>query len=95
MLDHANLIVTAWDGDKLVGVARSSTDFSFYCYLSDLAVDESYQCSGIGKMLVTLTRIVAGEEASLIRLFAPAAMEYYPKVGFEKLENAFAIKRER
>ncbi len=95
MLDHANLTVTAWNGDKLVGVARSSTDFSFYCYLSDLAVDESYQRSGIGKMLVTLTRIVAGEEASLILLSAPAAMEYYPKVGFEKLENAFAIKREK
>lgn len=95
MLDHANLTVTAWDGEKLVGIARSSTDFSFYCYLSDLGVDEAYQRSGIGKMLVTLTRIVAGEEASLILLSAPAAMEYYPKVGFVKLENAFAIKRER
>ncbi|HAX71528.1 MAG TPA: GNAT family N-acetyltransferase [Anaerolineales bacterium] len=95
MLDNANLTVTAWDGDKLVGVARASTDFAFYCYLSDLAVDETYQHSGIGKMLITLTRIVAGDEASLILLSAPTAMEYYPKVGFEKLENAFAIKRER
>lgn len=95
MLDYANLTVTAWDGEKLVGVARSSTDFAFYCYLPDLAVDEAYQRSGIGKMLITLTRIVAGDEASLILLSAPAAMEYYPKVGFEKLENAFAVKRER
>ena len=93
MLDHVNLIVTAWDGEKLVGVARSSTDFAFYCYLSDLAVDDTYQRSGIGKMLITFTRSVAGDEASLILLSAPAAMEYYPKVGFEKLENAFAIKR--
>lgn len=95
MLDNANLTVTAWDRDKLVGVARSSADFAFYCYLSDLAVDETYQRSGIGKMLITLTRIVAGEEASLILPSALAAMKYYPKVGFEKLENAFAIKRER
>lgn len=96
MLDHANLTVTAWAGDKLlVGIARSVTDFSLCCYLSDLAVDECYQRSGIGKMLVTLARIVAGEEASLILLSAPAAMEYYPKIGFEKLENAFAIRRER
>lgn len=95
MLDNANLTVTAWDGDKLVGVARSSADFAFYCYLFDLAVDETYQRSGIGKMLIPLTRIVAGEDASLILPSAPAAMKYYPKVGFEKLENAFAIKRER
>ena len=95
MLDHANLTVTAWDGETLVGIARSATDFAFYCYLSDLAVDEAYQRSGIGKMLITLTRIVAEDEASLILLSAPAAMGYYPKVGFEKLENAFAVKRER
>lgn len=95
MLDNANLTVTAWDGDKLVGVSRAVTDFSFCCYLSDLAVDESYQHSRIGKMLVTFMCIVAGEEASLLLISAPAAMEYYPKVGFEKLENAFAIKRER
>lgn len=95
MLDHANLTVAAWDGDKLVGIARSLTDFSYCCYLSDLAVDKEYQHAGIGKMLVTFTRIIAGEECTLLLLSAPAAMEYYPKVGFEKLENAFAIKRER
>ena len=40
MLQHANLLCTAWDGSKLVGVARSVTDFEYCCYLSDLAVDE-------------------------------------------------------
>ena len=51
MLDHGNILVTAWDGGKLIGVARSLTDFSFCCYLSDLAVDRAYQKSGIGKKL--------------------------------------------
>lgn len=95
MLDHANLTVTAWDGNKLVGISRALTDFSYCCYLSDLAVDESYQRSGIGKELVRRTRELAGVETSLILLSAPDAMAYYPKVGFEKLENAFAIKREK
>jgi predicted N-acetyltransferase YhbS len=95
MLDHANLTVTAWDGDKLVGASRSLTDFSFCCYLSDLAVDESYQRSGIGRELIRRTREAAGLECTLLLLSAPAAMGYYPKVGFEKLENAFAIKREQ
>ncbi len=95
MLDNTNLTVTAWDGDKLIGVSRSLTDFSFCCYLSDLAVDESYQRSGIGKELIRRTRKEAGLECTLLLLSAPAAMEYYPKVGFEKLENAFAIKREK
>ena len=34
MLRHANLLCTAWDGAKLVGVARSVTDFEYCCYLS-------------------------------------------------------------
>lgn len=94
MLDNANLIVTAWDGDRLVGVSRAVTDFSLCCYLSDLAVDESYQRTGIGNELVRRTREAAGLECTLLLLSAPAAMGYYPKIGFEKLENAFAIKRE-
>lgn len=95
MLDHANLTITAWAEEKLVGVSRALTDFSFCCYLSDLAVDESCQRSGIGKELIRRTREEAGLECTLLLLSAPAAIEYYPKVGFEKLENAFAIKRER
>ena len=29
MIDNANLLITAWDGEKLVGVARALTDFSY------------------------------------------------------------------
>jgi len=95
MLAHANLTITAWEGDTLVGVARSLTDFAFCCYLSDLAVDEAYQRAGIGRELIRRTQAETGPECTLILLSAPAAMAYYPKVGFEKLENAFAIKRQQ
>ena len=61
MLNHGNVLVTAWDGDKLVGVSRALTDFSFCSYLSDLAVDESYQHQGIGKKLIDLTHQASGE----------------------------------
>lgn len=52
MLKHADLVITAWDGDLLVGVSRSITDFSFCAYLSDLAVHNEYQGKGIGKQLI-------------------------------------------
>jgi GNAT superfamily N-acetyltransferase len=93
MLKHANLLITAWDGDMLVGVARSVTDFSFCCYLSDLAVDKEYQHSGIGAKLIKLTRDAAGERANLLLLAAPEAMEYYPKVGFTAIDNGWIIRR--
>ncbi|WP_153122844.1 GNAT family N-acetyltransferase [Peribacillus tepidiphilus] len=95
MIDQANVIITAWDEGKLVGIARALTDFSYCCYLSDLAVDQQYQKSGIGKQLIERLRDVIGEEVALILLSAPGAMEYYPKVGFDKAENAFIIRRKR
>lgn len=94
MLAHGNILVTAWDGDKLVGVSRALSDFSFCCYLSDLAVDESYQHQGIGKELIRLTHEKAGDEmTTLILLAAPAAEKYYPKIGMEQSQQCFVIKR--
>ncbi len=55
MLKHTNLLVSAWQGEALVGIARSVTDFHFCCYLSDLAVSEDCQHAGIGKKLIQQT----------------------------------------
>ena len=95
MLDHANVIVTAWAGEQLVGVSRAVTDFSFCCYLSDLAVDESYQHQGIGKKLIKLTHDTAGQETMLILLAAPKATKYYPKVGMKRFEHCFVTDRKK
>ena len=101
MVRGAQLIVTARDeaardgtaAGRLVGVARSITDFAYCCYLSDLAVDEAYQRGGIGRELMRRTRAACGPECTLILLSAPKAMSYYPHVGMRRLENAFAFDR--
>ncbi|KAB2967387.1 MAG: GNAT family N-acetyltransferase [Thermoanaerobaculia bacterium] len=90
MLAHANLIVTARDeGGRLVGIARSLTDFAYCCYLSDLAVSRELQKQGIGRGLIeeTLRHLEPG--AKLILLAAPAAVDYYAKVGFERHPSAW------
>lgn len=93
MLDHADILVTAWDGEHPVGLARAITDFSLCCYLSDLAVCKDYQKQGIGKELVNVLQAHLGEEIMLLLLSAPSAMEYYPRIGFEKLNNAFLFSK--
>jgi ribosomal protein S18 acetylase RimI-like enzyme len=93
MIENANLTITVWDENRLVGAARSLTDFSYCCYLSDLAVHKEYQHRGIGRELIARTREIIGEGCSLILLAAPQAMDYYPKVGFEKIENGWIVKR--
>jgi GNAT superfamily N-acetyltransferase len=89
------LTISAWDGERLVGLSRSLTDYAYCCYLSDLAVDKQYQGMGIGKQLVQRTREVIGDEVSLVLLSAPGAMSYYPGLEFLPADNAFLIKRKR
>jgi GNAT superfamily N-acetyltransferase len=93
MLDHGNVLVTAWKDNKLVGVSRALSDFSFCCYLSDLAVDEAFQKQGIGKNLIDETHKAAGLQTMLILLAAPAAAQYYPKIGMERFTDCFIIRK--
>jgi predicted N-acetyltransferase YhbS len=82
MLANANLVITAWDEARMVGIARSVSDFAYCTYLSDLAVDADYQRRGIGKELMRRTQ-EAGGRATVLLFAAPAAVEYYPHVGFQ------------
>lgn len=91
MLANANLTVTAWDGDTLVGIARSVTDWAYCCYLSDLAVRSDQQKGGIGKQLIRETQAALHPEAKIILLAAPKAAEYYPRIGFEPHPSAWTI----
>jgi predicted N-acetyltransferase YhbS len=90
MCKNANLIITARIDGKLVGVARSITDFVYCTYLSDLAVDDAYQNKGIGKKLIAETK-KHSTQAKLILLSAPAAVDYYPKIGMEKHKYCFIL----
>lgn len=95
MLKNASLTVSAWDGSRLIGVCRALTDFSYCCFLSDLAVDRAYQHQGIGKEMIARLRTEIGDEVSLIIQAAASSMSYYPQLGFEKMENGFMIVRKR
>jgi N-acetylglutamate synthase-like GNAT family acetyltransferase len=91
MCKNANLIITARLQGKLIGVARSVTDFSFCTYLSDLAVDVLYQKKGIGKRLLIETKSNA-PKATVFLLAAPEAINYYSKIGLTPFEHCFILK---
>ena len=90
MCENANLFVTARLDGKLIGVARSITDFTYCTYLSDLAVNKDYQKRGIGKRLIEETKKQT-PQAKLILLSAPAAIYYYPKIGMKKHDYCFIL----
>jgi len=93
MVKNSNLMVTAWDGEKLIGIARSLTDFHYACYLSDLAVHKKYQRNGVGKKLQKVTQEQLGQNCHLILLAAPAASSYYEHIGFTSNKRCWVLER--
>lgn len=95
MLRQADIVVTARADGRLIGIARSLTDFSYCCYLSDLCVDAAFQRRGIGQALIERTRTEAGEGCMVLLLAAPAAADYYPHIGMHHMPRAWMFDRKR
>jgi len=93
MLRGADLIVTARIDGVLADVARSVTDFSFCCYLSDLAVSQAAQGKGIGRALIEETRRICGPEVSVHLHAAPGAVTFYESIGMPRNPDSFTYKR--
>jgi ribosomal protein S18 acetylase RimI-like enzyme len=85
MLDNSDIVATCWSKNLLIGIARSITDFSYGCYLSDLAVDVDFQKQGIGTQLISLTQSILGPHCKIIVLSAPAAVDYYRHIGLNRI----------
>ena len=82
MKDNADVIITAWVGNELVGIARTLTDFTYIAYLADLAVDETWQHKGIGRKLIEETQKQLDPTCHIVLFASPKAHAYYPKIGF-------------
>ena len=93
MFQNSDVIISAWSSKELVGVSRALTDYAYCCYLSDLAVKKNYQGKGIGRRMIEITKETIGDKVMLLLLSAPSAINYYSKIGLEKAENGFMIKR--
>ncbi len=95
MLASSDLVITARDGTRLIGISRAITDFAYCCYLSDLAVDAAFQRRGIGKRLIEVTHRAAGPETTLVLISAPSAEAYYQKIGLTHMPRCWTLPRKR
>ena len=95
MLLNADILITAWDNEKLVGISRAISDFAFCTYVSDLAVHVNYQHKGIGKKLLDETRKKSGGKGAFFLFAAPKAHDYYPHIGFDLSNRCFTLPENR
>lgn len=96
MLSGANLVLTARlnvEGRPLIGVIRAITDFSWVCYISELAVSQSAQGLGIGKGLMDEARRQLGPSVAISLISMPDAVGFYERIGMKRMADAFWFSR--
>ncbi len=78
MIENSNIIVTAWDNEKIVGFARCTTDYVFNGQIINLVVGPEYRGCGIGKRLIhsTLTLKLHKKSAKMLKRHINSALRY-------------------
>jgi ribosomal protein S18 acetylase RimI-like enzyme len=97
MLSGANLVLTARldiEGKPLIGVARAVTDFSWVCYISELAVSQSAQGLGIGKGLLNEARRQLGPSVAISLISVPDSVGFYERIGMKRMPSGSAATAE-
>ena len=85
---NSTFVVSAWDGDKLVGCVRVLSDKMFRSVIYDLAVLPAYQGQRIGKELVKRC-ISCCPNSEWIVSTIPERVDFYDKLGFKANESTF------
>jgi GNAT superfamily N-acetyltransferase len=79
--EHAQHVAIAWDGDRLVGMARLLSDGVCNAYLIDVWTASSHRRRGIGRAMVeALSAAVPGQH---VGLQTDDAAEFYEALGFK------------
>jgi len=82
-------VVTAWDGDRIIGAARLISDGVCYGWIHDVAVLPDLQKKGIGRNI--MSELMKGNESLLFGLTSAFNGEkFYYKLGFKRHKTALA-----
>lgn len=95
MYEGSNVVWTAWDGARLVGILRGWTDGAYDGYVCDLAIDPGYQKQGIGKALLARVAAHYGAQVQWVLRASKIASRYYEHVGWQVIENGWFLPREQ
>lgn len=83
-LANSHSLVTAWDGDKLVGLGNALSDGYLVVYYSHLLVLPAYQGGGIGTRLMRMLMARYEGFHQHVLLADGRAIDFYRKCGFQR-----------
>jgi ribosomal protein S18 acetylase RimI-like enzyme len=95
-IEHSDPTISMWDGEKLVGFARATSDGIYRAMIWDVVIDEAYRGLGLGRQLVAalvnhpkLTRV------ERVYLTTSHQQNFYERLGFIRNDTATMILDQR
>ena len=90
---NASFVVSAWEGNTLVGLARALSDDVSIVYLQDILVHPDYHRRGIGEQLIQacLTRYQHVRSKVLMTDDEERQRLFYEKVGFRNTKDLTSV----
>jgi len=85
-INNSNPVITAWDGPKLIGFARATSDGIYRATIWDVIIHADYQGQGLGQKLIKLLlRDPLLVKVEKIYLMTTYQQKFYLRMGF--IEN--------
>ena len=89
---NSNPVVTVWDGDRLIGFARATSDGIYRAGIWDVVIDPDYQGAGLGRKLVqTVLSHPMVSKVERVYLTTTAKQSFYERIGFERNETTTMV----
>jgi GNAT superfamily N-acetyltransferase len=84
----SHTLITAWDGERLIGLGNTISDGCLVVYYSHLLVLPDYQGRGIGARLMQMLMARYVDFHQQVIFADGGATEFYRKLGFKRAGNS-------
>jgi len=90
---NSSFVVSAWQDERLVGLARVMSDDVSICYVQDILVHPDHQRRGIGEQLICLciTRYAHVRSKVLLTDDEERQRLFYEKAGFRNIKDIDSV----
>ncbi|AFY38873.1 GCN5-related N-acetyltransferase [[Leptolyngbya] sp. PCC 7376] len=89
---YSDPVVTVWDGDRMIGFTRGTSDGVFRATIWDVVIHPDYQGLGLGRKLVeTLISHPRMNRVERIYLMTTHQQEFYERIGFTENQTTTMV----
>lgn len=91
-LANSKPVVTVWEGDRLIGFSRATSDGIYRATIWDVVIHPHYQGAGLGRKLVeTVLMHPHVNRVERVYLMTTNQQAFYKRIGFEENQSTTMV----